>query len=53
MSPERQAVLDALTAERYGPSLWWAKPAPSDSPAAILQRQMLLAEVAEDDEVVA
>lgn len=30
MSPEKQAVLDALTAERYGPSLWWQTPEPPD-----------------------
>lgn len=53
MSPEKQAVLDALNAERYGPSLWWAKPEPSDSPDAVLVRQMLLAEVSDDEEVVA
>lgn len=52
MSPEKQALLDRLNAERYGPSAWWAKPAPSDAPDTILQRQLLLAEVA-DDEVVA
>ena len=46
----RQDVVDALVAERYGPSLWWAKPPASDSPATVLQRQMLLAELADDDD---
>lgn len=53
MSPEKQAVLDALNAERYGPSLWWARAAPSDDPGAVLMRQMLLVEVSDEDEVVA
>jgi hypothetical protein len=30
VSPERQEVLDALVAERYGPSLWWKTPEPPD-----------------------
>jgi hypothetical protein len=30
MSPELQAVLDALNAERYGPSAWWKTPEPPD-----------------------
>lgn len=33
MTPEqrRRAVLDSLTAERYGPSYWWADPARRDT----------------------
>lgn len=30
----RQTVVDALMAERYGPSLWWATPEPTDDPVA-------------------
>lgn len=45
-----QDVLDALNAERYGPSLWWKRPDPSDDPVAVKVRQMLLAEVCEEDE---
>lgn len=49
MCGTRQDVLDALVAERYGPSLWWSKPEPSDDPQAVRLRLMLLSEVADDE----
>jgi hypothetical protein len=43
ISPTRQAVLDALTAERYGPSLWWKTPeAPEDNELAQRWRRRLM-----------
>lgn len=41
----RQEVLDALIAERYGPSLWWKAPEPpDDSEVAQRRRRRLMAE---------
>jgi hypothetical protein len=51
MSPEKQAVLDALTAERYGPSLWWKTPEPAAGSAVILERRRMLLEFAEEEEI--
>lgn len=43
MSPEKQAVLDSLTAERYGPSTWWSKPPPPDDDMTAAKRRRLMA----------
>lgn len=44
MNPERQAVVDQLTAERYGASVWWSRPVPvepdTDTSTARRRRQM-------------
>jgi hypothetical protein len=51
MSDPRQAVLDALLAERYGPSLWWKKPDPPNHGelADARARLELIADEDEDD----
>jgi hypothetical protein len=50
MSDPRQAVLDALLAERYGPSLWWKKPDPAGRhETEAIRRREQLAETEEED----
>jgi hypothetical protein len=52
MSPEKQAILDALLAERYGPPLWWKKPEPTIGTAVLLERRRMLLQAAEEAEQV-
>jgi hypothetical protein len=42
------AVLRALNAERYGPSLWWATPPPVQGSAVLLERRRMLLQMAEE-----
>lgn len=44
MSAERDAVVDALVAERYGRPLWWETPAPEpDTLVATAERRRRMA----------
>jgi hypothetical protein len=48
MTDDLDAVLRALNAERYGPSLWWPTPPPVQGSAVLLERRRMLLQMAEE-----